>query len=822
MPDDYNYRPRTTNGASDAQGNASGAFTASQAADLIAKFQATRRPKSFDGRCPYVGPIPYQEADARLYYGRENQLEDLLDRLEKSRFICITGPENSGKTSLVQAGLIFALRNGAILDSEKWLIHTFTPGEHPLTALANACAILSERAGLSTVITDSIRKRGLTGPNALHDLIEMLLGPDKARRAQIFVDQFEEVFTRAKDDERGAFINFLTEAVKQPNSRLILIIAIRSERLGECAMYPNLQALIDKYSLEVAPMEPKELARAIILPALEAGVKIDPQLVARVVNDVQGDPAMMPLMQSALRGLFNAMPHKKGREMTLTLADYLDYGPIRPSAPEPEPATVSVTAAQAGVSQPQRLTQSELTAAQQASYFAQLRSNLRRYRIVSFAALIAMLALGALTVYALVQSSQSYQRAEAAAAAEAVAQANATRAVREEQAANVARTTAEAASTVAVQQREIAIATRAVAEAASTRAIAEQQAVLAVKGTAEVLATRAIERQQDNVRMQATISAVATHSGAMVRDAREAKATADADRQTVRARELAALALTQLSVDPQLGLLLALEAEKTQHTVQAEDALRRALLAAYPEAGVFRHNGAVNAARISSDGKSILTAGRDGLARIWNVDMTNVDASRPITTFRGHIGSVNDAQFSPDGKMIVTAGNDRTVRVWNIDTGRVISVLVGHTGVVTSAQFLSNQIVASVGSDKARFWDLATEEEIPSTGLPAPPEPQPDLTLAIGAGPTVELRDTFGQLIATLFGHTSPITTARFSPDEKMIITASRDGTARLHLVRLDDLIALAQSRATRELSCEERVRFLSEALVCPTATAAP
>ena len=85
-------------------------FTAEQVSVLITKITTTFQPKNFDGRCPYKGLDVFEEEDAELFFGREKSVDDLVSRVKESRTVFITGPSGSGKSSLVRAGLIHALK----------------------------------------------------------------------------------------------------------------------------------------------------------------------------------------------------------------------------------------------------------------------------------------------------------------------------------------------------------------------------------------------------------------------------------------------------------------------------------------------------------------------------------------------------------------------------------------------------------------------------------------------------------------------------------------------------------------------------------------
>lgn len=844
MSSDYNYRPRPT--AADRS-----EYSAEQAAALISQHLATRQPKKFDGRCPFVGPAPFTVDDARIYFGRENILEELLDRIERDRLIVLAGAENAGKTSLLQAGLIFALRNGALMDSDKWLIHTFTPGADPLQTLAEASATLGERAGLAQVMTDAIRKRGLTGPNALNDLVEMLLGQDKSRRAVLIVDQFEEIFTKCKSPaDAKAFTAFLTQAAQQAGSRAIIFISLRSEFLQNAAQIAELKPWLEK-RISLPPMENNELARSVVLPALECGVKIEPQLVARLVNDVQGDPGMLPKLQLALRDLFMALPAKAGKDKTLTLADYIDFGPIRPRESDRAPAAEAGTTATAPL--PLKQTVGEVRAV---SHFAQQERQMKRMKfITALAGVLAAIAL-ALGVFSVFSAAQSAQRADAAATAQSLAIATATQAAQNAEAADVARSTAEAIAAVANTDRDSAIATRSAAEVAATQAVEAQQLALAQKATAEAIATQGVVEVNRGVSLQATVQAQATAGAKIVSEAvatraaaNEIRATQEADLKATRSRELAAIALTQMASDPQLALLLAMEAERVQHTQQSEDAVRRAYAAAFPDDGVIRVGSPVNDVQFSQDGTQLLVATRDGFARLIDIASGEV-----LTTYRGNLANVTSASFSPNGKWVLTTGADRTSRLFDVASGRALTVMVGHTGTVTSAGFSPDgRLVVTGGADRtARVWDVSAGKVITAPmGFTQPISSVQfmDDNSSVGvqdasgalwqwdfrtAGePTTWEIDGLTQVylnadgIPAIFnygeeneivlpGHAGAVT--RFAQTDDRIATSSVDGTVRLMPVNLFDLVTAAEGKLERQLTCDERVRFLSEPEACSNA----
>ena len=145
--------------------------------------------------------------------------------------------------------------------------------------------------------------------------------------------------------------------------------------------------------------------------------------------------------------------------------------------------------------------------------------------------------------------------------------------------------------------------------------------------------------------------------------------------------------------------------------------------------------------------------------------------------------------FSPDSRLVATAGADGVARVWELQTGSLKLELKGHTSSVNDVNFSPDgRYIATAGEDTtAKLWDATT-----------------------------------GRHTASLSGHISPVYSAQFSPDGKYIVTISADHTARLYLVNIEDLMALAQSRVTRMLTCQERKTYLNEELDCGQATPTP
>src|SRR5215212_1006418 len=298
-------------------------YSVEQVSVLLTQITSTLQPKPFDGRCPYKGLEVFEEEDAGLFFGRKRLVEDLVGRVKESRTVFITGPSGSGKSSLVRAGLLHALKEGAIGSSKRWLYETMKPGREPLKDLALAFSRLKgpELADYFLAHADET--------DVLHKCAESVLSGHKDQRFVLFVDQFEEVFTQINQEaERAAFLNMLAHAGTLENGRVIVLFAMRSDFLSNCAAYPALNEMLSQQFRQIGAMQPEELVSAIALPAKKVGLPVEPELIAQIINDMKGEPGALPLMQFALKELFEARG-AKGGDIALTLEDYLARGGIQ-------------------------------------------------------------------------------------------------------------------------------------------------------------------------------------------------------------------------------------------------------------------------------------------------------------------------------------------------------------------------------------------------------------------------------------------------------------------------------------------------------------
>ena len=292
---------------------------------LFAEWREAEKIPLWDGRTPYVGLNAFQESDAEFFFGRESLAADLLERVQSSNFVTISGPSGSGKSSVARAGLFHSLRSGQLERSDTWRLATMQPRGNPIEQLAVAMARLTQ----SPTTKSNFLENAVSDSETLHKQAELILSDDSRQRLVLLVDQFEEAFTQTKDESiRTAFIKLLTTAVQAKESRTIIVLALRSDFISHCTHFPELRMLMSKELQLVGAMEPSELAKAIAMPAIKVGTSIDPALVKTILDDMKGEPGALPLMSFALRDIFDAEKSEAGQPMDITLQEYFDRGGI--------------------------------------------------------------------------------------------------------------------------------------------------------------------------------------------------------------------------------------------------------------------------------------------------------------------------------------------------------------------------------------------------------------------------------------------------------------------------------------------------------------
>jgi WD40 repeat protein/class 3 adenylate cyclase len=268
-------------------------------------------------RNPYKGLRAFAEGDAEDFFGREALSAHLVERLGRTRFLAVVGPSGSGKSSVVRAGLVPRLREGALPGSEHWYVVEMFPGAYPLEELEAALlrAADSPAAGLLDQLEQG--ERGL-----LRAAKRLFAEPES--ELVLVVDQLEEVFTLVEDEARRTqFLALLERAVDDPHANLRIVVTLRADFYDRPLLYSGFAELLRDYVEALVPLKADEFERAIAGPAERVGARFEPGLLAQLVADVADEPGALPLLQYALTELY-----ERREGSTLTADAYRAIGGI--------------------------------------------------------------------------------------------------------------------------------------------------------------------------------------------------------------------------------------------------------------------------------------------------------------------------------------------------------------------------------------------------------------------------------------------------------------------------------------------------------------
>jgi hypothetical protein len=286
-------------------------------AELLQTLSTQRLPTTFDNLDaatipnPFKGLEAFQQIDSALFFGRDDMTRLAVNRLRETHFLAIVGASGVGKSSLLRAGIIPLIRQGAIDDSDTWVVLLFTPTAHPLEELARRLALLTQRN-----LDDT--KAELRQSGQVVNLIETAL-QDKPPQARLLlvIDQFEEVFTQTNEIERELFLDLL-RVLSTLNNHVHIIIAMRGDYFGHLSHYPDLAQLFEQqHLLALTEMPAANLTQAIESPAQVVGLRYEAGLVDRLLHDAQAEAGSLPRLQYALYQLF-----RKRTDTRLTLTAY--------------------------------------------------------------------------------------------------------------------------------------------------------------------------------------------------------------------------------------------------------------------------------------------------------------------------------------------------------------------------------------------------------------------------------------------------------------------------------------------------------------------
>ncbi len=727
---------------------------------------------------PFAGLSAFQENDANRFFGRDSEVTEVVNRLRYEPLMAITGPSGAGKSSFIRAGVIPSLKQS----DERWQTFTLRPGRQPLAVLME---ILEDHAPKSRDNEDLSRVFH-EQPGRLGAALRARCRHDE-QRILLFIDQFEELYTLGtRPEERAAFLACLGGVADDASSPLRVVISMRSDFLDRLADDRAFGALVTRGLFLLPALNREGLRAALVKPVEGAGHRFDDdELISEMLDALGQTRSPLPLLQFTAAKLWESRDRLR---KTLTRASYVAVGGIAGAlSTHADMIVAGMSSGEQRIARAivLRLVTPERTRAIVST--AELRELAEDGNAVeqviqqlASARLLVIESVGEGATVEIVHESlidrwgklrqwldESNQDTQFLARVRSAAQqwdkgGQAQGLLWRDQTATeaqqwLARKRDQSESETWLGKREDAYLRAVVALAERSRRV--RRAVVA--GTIAALGTVAV-----------VVSYLA------IRAADEARRAHEEARQARNATRMAAA--RELQNDPTLVLAILREIEGPDVPRGWAELTRWALCAGVAPI-VLSHSNPVTRAAFSPDGKRIITASTDAIARIWNAD-----GQTPPVLLRGHNGILWTAAFSSDGKRILTASVDRTIRMWDADSLAELSVL--HDRIATAALSPDGQhIVGTGGDDTARIWSVDGKAEplllrghqaiVPLAAF----SPDGAFVVTASADKTARIwrADGTGEPIV-LRGHEQSVGWAEFAPDGKRIVTASSDKTARV------------------------------------------
>jgi len=672
---------------------------------------------------PYVGLTKFKEKDKDKFFGRDGQISDLTNYLEKNKLLLLMGASGSGKSSLVLAGLIPHLEDK--YGSSKFFHLVFDPTADPFKSLDRK--IPDEYRDIVGDIT----------PESPEDiLIQLVRAINKDYERQlIFIDQFEELFTLTPRDKQASFINCLLRLIEEKNPSVHLVMTMRSDFLGSLSSYPELATVLEQHIRLIKDMTRDELRLAIAEPAARNHVIFEGNLVEIIIDDFLGQAGSLPLLQFTLNLLWEKDKELDGlTDQTLNMKTYQDkdFGGV------------------AGALQIQanRIYENFNADEQKAvqKIFLQLVDIVNEKRVSNPVALkifedaeikkvvnvlidkrLLVLGVGNDEKESMVQVSheellRSWDKLDEL--------------FREKEDIILLRRRLESD---AKEWDELVKQDPKKANAALILNVPKLQKVVQLYRDGSLSGLDALTKKfiKASYRYQE-----------LSQQEKEKRKKREVETELSLANSLSGYSLYLFNQRKELEAFVEaikagkiLQKHKTSN-LKVMDALQTLLVEGREYNSLEGHNSSVKSVNFSPDGQTLVSGSDDSKIKLWDIQ-----TGKEIRTLTGHKHFVRSVNFSPDGKTLVSGSYDETIKLWNVQTGEEIRTLTGHDDSVNSVNFSPDgqTLVSGSGDNTIKLWNVQTGEEI-----------------------------------RTLTGHDGSVLSVNFSPDGQTLVSGGDDETIKL------------------------------------------
>jgi WD40 repeat protein/serine/threonine protein kinase len=716
---------------------------------------------------PFRGLLPFTEQHATIFFGRDAEVAVVLERLRAEPVLTVVGPSGSGKSSLVQAGVIPRLR-----EQGRWVVMALRPGRSPFAALAARLLRGESRDSGERSQGDGSSASGRAGPalrtpqdeaGLAHELAQapgrlalllQQLADQESARVLLFVDQLEELYTLVEDEAlRRRFLDAVCAAADDPEGPVRVIFTLRDDFLGRMAYSEQVREALSHVMVLRSPGV-DSLAEVMSRPLHAAGYEYDdPALVEEMVAAVRHEPAALALLQFAGQALWERRDRTR---RSLTRGAYAELGGVAGALAHHADAVVD------GLPAEQVKLAREL--------LLRLVTPEGTRRVLSRTQLLEQLGAAAGDVLDRLAHSRLVllRKARAEGREEAEVELVHESLVRNwerlarwlDEGREELQFLAEIGQAAELWDRRGRRDAEVWQGDALHDALRHAERVAGVPelvqdfldaGGRLLLRARARRRRVLGAAFGALALVAAIAVGvALVMVDQKAEVKVQRDRAEVGQREAEAKRAEALREGAQAALvrdeLLEARAKLRVALEIADTRTARALWSRLQDQPLLWKKelaAPVNRVAFSPDGRFAAAACEDG--HVYLIDVRTTSA-RPL---RGHTVAANDVAFSPDGRRLATAGGDRRIGIWDVAQAAA-TFIEGLPASVTAVAFSPNGRLLAAGDEegRVRLWDAATR-----------------------------------RMVRELPGGHAAVLRVAFSPDGGLLAAAGLDGVVRLHAV---------------------------------------
>ncbi|OUL36678.1 hypothetical protein BV372_06145 [Nostoc sp. T09] len=730
--------------------------------------------------CPYRGLRAFAEEDAQYFFGRESLTQHLISQIAHKSFLAVVGASGSGKSSVVQAGLIAQLRPGNCLPgSDSWLIKSLRPGARPLEELARRLeegggrgqgSNLSPSSPHTPHTPSSPPSPQLVLEGMLYQGVEGFVYWLRSRPESVVVlvvDQFEELFTLAPIEDRQRFLELVLGAIEYASDKFKLVITLRADFIASCLEVSALATLLQEFSVLVPPhLSDRDYRRVIINPAEQVSLKVEPELVEVLVQELNHSAGDLPLLEFVLEQLWEFR-----QEGELTLAAYQQrVGGIKGALERKAQAVYESLDSQAqDCARWIFLSLTQLGEGTEDTRRRALKSELvvQKYPAALVERTLQVLTAAKLVVVNLEEEGGSRgqrdkgDRGDKGDSAIASLPASAV--------------TIEVAHEILIrhwstlrwwleENRSRLRSQRQIEQAAALWKYNHEQADFLLHGI------RLAEAEEIYVKYTEELSQDVQLFIAACLEARQRQQIEQKKRLRQAQKAVAVISVLGIAASGFGGLAYFQKQAAQLREISALNASSEALLLSNQQLEAL-----IASVKAGREIKQVFAPAKDiQLATVATLQQA-VEQTQELNRLQGHSQQVNAVTFSSDGKIIASTSDDGTIKFWSYN-GKLINTITDTKNRFTSLYFSpDSQFIAAASTEKSiKLYNinLANCPQARSLGLHKQSLPSQAEISAING--------KCYPLIKSFTGHNDIVSNVVFSPDGKTLVSVSRDKTIKL------------------------------------------